>query len=443
MFEIGRELKRFFTPAGPRDGLCFGDASLLELLPVKMLENEARASDVAAGRIGAKDRPQRLIEAARAWREMSRRTGDPAALRKAAACAEQSATLARTAGRPNAVGRALCEQVQAAFLGADLFAEDGLNVAADYLLGQASSSAMARSLHARLAARRTLAGGEAEAVRAAAAGFDRVLHGLHGRGAPESYGAAKLMCERAEFLTACGMRLHDASLIDQALVDLAKVIETVDPAYLPLTAARANELRGLALVRLGELSGDVSPMLQGLDAFAAAIDLIAGDHSPLDWARLQHGQGLALAALAEAGDSEPAFDRALKAFGRAMAVLKEAPAVALRTTVAQDRASCLVNRAEMRGDGVALDEAEAILRSELGAMRAPPEPVAWAVLQLNLARVYMAQSAARGRDAGERARAGDALLAALDVFAERGLRSLAAAADQALEDLRESATKAA
>ena len=59
------------------------------------------------------------------------------------------------------------------------------------------------------------------------------------------------------------------------------------------------------------------------------------------------------------------------------------------------------------------------------------------MLQLNLARVYMAQAGARGRDRGEAARAAEALLAALDVFAERGLRSLSAAAQAGLDALRE------
>ncbi len=50
-----------------------------------MLEREARAADVAAGRIGARDRPRRLLEAARVWRELARRTGDATALGRAAA----------------------------------------------------------------------------------------------------------------------------------------------------------------------------------------------------------------------------------------------------------------------------------------------------------------------------------------------------------------------
>src|SRR5476649_459387 len=68
MFEFGRELRRLF--GGPKasfpskDGLTGGDGALLELLDLRMLKAEAKGSDVAAGRIGARDRPRRLLEAA-------------------------------------------------------------------------------------------------------------------------------------------------------------------------------------------------------------------------------------------------------------------------------------------------------------------------------------------------------------------------------------------
>src|SRR5437762_5691780 len=117
MFEIGRELKRFFQSAVPREGLSLGDASLLELLDLRLLQSEARSADMSAGRIGVKDRAQRLNEAAAVWREAARRTGDPAALRKSASCAEQAAKLARQGDRRSVLSRALCEQVQTAFVG--------------------------------------------------------------------------------------------------------------------------------------------------------------------------------------------------------------------------------------------------------------------------------------------------------------------------------------
>ena len=440
MFEIGRELKRFFQPETPRDGLSHGDSTLLELLDMRLLQSEARSADMAAGRIGARSRSLRLSEASAVGREVARRSGDVAALRKSASCAEQAAKLARQADRKPALTRALCEQVQTAFLGADLFGEDGLNVAADYLLGQAGTTPLVLSLRVMLTARQAIAACPLETAQATAKAFDRILAGLRGKTRPELCAAARLRCEKAEFLTGCGARLAEPQMIEQALTDLGLAFEAADSAYHPLTAARTLELRGLALLRLGEFKGDPVAILEALDGFSLAIDLITPDHSPLDWARLHHGHGVAFAALGETGESDVAFQRSLQAFNKAQAVLRAAPDLALRAVVAQDRALCLVRRAEARGDRLALDEAEAILRGELAGQSPRPDPVAWAVLQLNLARIYMAQDALNRRGRNRRAQAGEALLAAMDVFSERGLRSLSVIADKALQELREAST---
>ncbi len=444
MFEIGRELRRFFAQERPRDGLAKGDASLLELLDLKLLASEARAADISAGRIGVRDRAQRLVESSAVWRELARRTGDAAALRKAAACAEQSAGLMRRESARTSAGPALCQQAQAALLGADLFAEDSLNAAAGFLVGQAAGSTAARALGARLGARGVLVDGDLEQVQAAARAFDAPLAEMDGRvrSPAQACASAQLRCDRAEFLLACAVRLREPELIDRVLADLATADTAVDGVYQPLTVARIGELRGTCLVRLGELNGEVATILDGLDALTKAIDLITPDHSPLDWARLHHAHGLAIAALGEAGDSELAFDRALQSFGKALAVLGAPSNVALRIAVLQDRAACLVRRAEIRGDSFALDEAEAVMRGELAGLKPGLDPVGWAVLQLNLAMIYIAQAEVRGRDKGEAARAGAALAAASDVFSERGLGGLSREADSGLQRLRRMAAKA-
>ena len=56
MFEFGRDLKRLFgvdadSKGAWREGLTGGDTSLLELLDLRLLNNEARSADVLAGRI--------------------------------------------------------------------------------------------------------------------------------------------------------------------------------------------------------------------------------------------------------------------------------------------------------------------------------------------------------------------------------------------------------
>ena len=131
MFEFGRELRRLF--GGPKasfpnkDGLTGGDGALLELLDLKMLKAEARGADVAAGRIGVRDRARRLLEAAIVWRRLARRTGDAPALRKAAATAELLAAEGFAgAHRQQGWARARIEQANCALMGAELFGDSGL-----------------------------------------------------------------------------------------------------------------------------------------------------------------------------------------------------------------------------------------------------------------------------------------------------------------------------
>lgn len=435
MFEIGRELKRFFHQAPPRDGLSLGDASLLELLSLDLLAAEAKAADVAAGRISAQDKARRLLDSSLVWRELARRSGDAAALRKAAAAAEQAGGLAKAEGRVQLEAEAMCAQARAGLVGADLFAEDGLNAAADHLLQHALPTAEVQAMKALLRARIALGAADPMPLHVAVADLGALIADRRVRLTDTARTGLRL--EHAELLTSAGARLGDAALLGEALRGLAELITTLDGAYNPMLLARAQELRALALIKLAEMRGDAAAALGAVEALEAAIELIAPDHSPLDWARLQHGRGLALSALAEAGEDERSFLKALQAFGQALGVVGKHQHLSLRAMVVQDRVACLVRRAEARADIFALDEAEAVLRGELAALPSPPDPIAWAVFQLNLARIYEAQARARGRDRGEHARAGEALLAAFDVFSDHGLRSLADLAATDLDRLRE------
>ena len=142
-----------------------------------------------------------------------------------------------------------------------------------------------------------------------------------------------------------------------------------------------------------------------------------------------------LQALGEAGGSERAYEQAVTCYDRAAHVLKSTPALALRAFGASNRALCLARSAELSGDLTVLDAAESAFKIELAAISAKREPAAWALLQVNLARLYEARMDITGQDRGERASAAVALNAALDVFGELGLRSLSAVAADALERL--------
>jgi hypothetical protein len=437
---VGRRLKGLFAEDAGRGTLCAGDASLLELFDLNLLRREAREADIYAGRVGAKDRSQRLLDAAVVWRELARRTGDAAALRKSASAAEMAWTGFEREGRAESAGRARRNQAYAAMLGAELFGEDGLNAAAESVLEQAGPSPKARGALARLSARRALASGGVSEALSASARFDAPLAVLEDRDRPA---AATLRCERAEVLTGCGARLQDPLLFDLALKDVEAASEDVDPAYRPLTWLNLQSLRGAALIGLAEAHGEAAPLIEAVALLTSASDQLTADHSPMDWARLHNVLGQALMALGEVGDCEAALDKALEQFALALAVLRDSPSLALRAAVSQNRAGCLVRRAELACDIYALDEAEAVFRSELACLGRPADPAAWAVLQVNLARVYIARAGVFGRDAGERARAAEALGGALEVFDELGLRELALVAAQELERLRQGARRLA
>ncbi len=448
MFEFGRELKRLFGQESlrtPRDGLTGGDASLLELLDFRMLSAEGKAADVAAGRVGAKDKAQRRLEAAIVWREVARRSGDAAALRKAAATAEAAAEAFGRDRRPDGWARARSEQAFCAMLGAELFGDDGLNAAAEIAFREARAAArggmachLAEIGIAAIEARAAMATGDAQAARIASARFNQPILGLEGL--TRRCRAARLLAVEArliqvDLLLGWGMRLRDGEILATARDLITKTVNTLDVAYEPLSWARAEALRGQALALMGENSGEIETLAEAVGVLADVLSEFTRDQSPLDWARFQIALAQGLQALGEEGTSEKAYEQAVTCYDRAAHVLKEAPALALRAFGASNRALCLARSAELSGDLTVLDAAETAFKIELTSMAAKRDPATWALAQVNLARLYEARIDITGRDNGERAAAAVALNAAIDVFAEQGLRSLTIVAADALERL--------
>ena len=232
-----------------------------------------------------------------------------------------------------------------------------------------------------------------------------------------------------------GARLGDRALLQQALADIETAGADLDVDHEPLSWARVVILRGQTLVLLGETGGLVETLIDGVNALAGALDDLTRDHSPMDWARLQTGLAQGLQALGEATTSERAYEQAVTCYDRATSVFKDSPALALRVLAASNRALCLARSAELSGDLAVLDAAEAAFRIELSNLSAGREPVTWAMLQVNLARLYESRMEITGRDRGERAAATTALSAAHEVFTEQGLRSLSLLASDALERL--------
>lgn len=450
MFEFGRELKRIFGGQGAwrptRDGLAGGDATLLELLDLTLLHNEGRAADMAAGRVSGKDKPQRQLEAAIVWREVARRSGDAAMLRKAAAQAEAAAKTFDRDRRPEGWARARCEQGFCTLLGAELFGDEGLDAAAEVAFREAREAAkgglagpLAEVGLALIEGRRRMSLGDAQAARVTAARFSAPIAELQIL-ARRCSAAHLLIAEartlRADMMAGWGARLKDQDLLQMALDEAAEVARGLDGAYEPLAHARAAGLRGQILALMGEVNGEIEQILESVTCLADVVEDLSRDHSPMDWARSQASLGLALQILGEATAGERAFEQAVTCYERAGLVLAEVPGLALRAEVSNGRALCLARSAELSGDLAVLDAAEAAFKIELSHRRAKTDPVSWALAQVNLARIYEARLDITGKDRGERASAALALQAALDVFAEEGLRSFTLIAIDAMERLR-------
>lgn len=247
-----------------REGLTGGDTSLLELLDVRLLANEARSADVVAGRIGAKDRGARLLEAAVVWRELARRTGDATALRKGAAQAEAAAKLFETERRHDALSAARCEQAVLAVLGADLFGDEGLVAAASATLARTPAhqrTAQCAAMTAGLEGRAALAQNDLDRAMAAVGAFDGPLRVLaaakRAKGGPARLMLAEHRATRIELILACAVRLKDRGLAEQAAGEAKAAAAVLDPDFEPLAWARLQGLRGAALVQLGELDGEI------------------------------------------------------------------------------------------------------------------------------------------------------------------------------------------
>ena len=445
MFEFGRDLRRRFDSdkSVGRDGLTRGETALLQLLDLELLQAEAKAAETAAGRIGA-DAPAARLIAAGVWREIARRCGDPVALRRAAAHAAGALEGFENSRRGADAARARCEQAACGLLGAELFGDESLAVAAVVTLKIAASqsgvgAALAQAMLAAVEARRVLAKGDAAQVVDAAVAFETPIAALSAAGRRSSQArlaAVDQRLVRAELLVGSATRLQDRDLAVEALAQLKTAIQGLDAAYEPLLWGRAQALRGVGMAALGEMEGDVGLIADGVEALADAVESVSREHSPLDWARAQAMLGTALQTLGEATTSDRAFEKAISCFDRAGLVLKGQPALSLNAHVAGARAVCLARCAELTGDLVVLNAAEAAFRAELANRPAKLDPVAWAICQTNLARLYEARAELTGEDNGQRAAAAIALAAALDVFAEEGLRSLSDMALTALERVR-------
>jgi tetratricopeptide (TPR) repeat protein len=423
------------------------DPARLELIDLPLLETLVGDSPPPGSQ-----RPARWLEHCVMLREIARRNGQRPRLIQAAAAAERAAQSAQRGQDRDSLrifAAARLQQALCALERSRLFAEeDGLSDsrahldAAERALDHAPSSVGSafsgpNLMQARLMAASALATGDRAAMASALATFDMAISVLDSRVRASSTGLQDLAlarCERAELVIGMGQRFKDAGLLQEAARSMEVLCGGLDVNYLPQSFARAQILRGAALRALGDCTGEAHLMKAAAGAFRAALDAIPARHNPLDRARAAHGLGLSFQGLAEAASDARLYRPALFAMDRA---LLELPlhGLPLRAIVTHDRAACLARRAERSGDLGALAEAEGAFKAELIEGRGAGDPVAWALTQVALARIYEVR-ADLTEASSERTKAAYALTEALEVFAERGLKSLSDVAQTALERVR-------
>ncbi len=444
MFEFGRELRRIFRNQGRVDT----DPSLYELLNLKLLITQGRALDIEGGRVSTKYRFGPYIEAAQVWREYARRTGDPAAVRRAANAAENAGKEARTALEG---AQAVLEQALTCILGVDLFETWELMASAEKLLAEgrivaADDEALRvryNRVEAMLAARLALRQGIAddlEPALLAMSHIDRAIERADAQvrkthSARDKIDAAQARFERGDLLMLVGLDRSDVSLMAAVIKDFQALRSRLDAAYEPVTHARVTLRLGQAHIWKGQIEGRPEVISEGIALLTKDDEPVDYEHSPLDWVEHRHALAMGLQALAELTLNQEIYDKAMAVYDQALKRPLQKP-LRLRAQIVNNRAGCLARHAELKGDLKALDVAELTFKDELRGVRANDDPVSWAILQTNLARLYVA----RGDITGfmmERAEAAYALEAAHDIFVEHGMKTLGRSAMEYLDRVRE------
>lgn len=420
-------LSRFFRPrpAPARQGLTAGEVALFELLDLALLTGEAETARALTDNAA---RPAARLKQARICLELARRTGDAVTLRRAASSAELAAKEFETGSAPWAAAR--LEQALCALAGAELFGDDGLNAAAERVVGElaefpAPTGPRARAIALRIEARRALDRGDALDALAALTGFDAITNALNSARAPDELTLVQCRTDRAELTLESAILLNDDRLMARAAADLGEVIERIDYAYLPVSWCRATRLRAEALTALGHRKGDIKPVAEAVESLSRLFDVLLRDHSPVGWAKAQAAHGAALWRMAEITSVEDAWSRASGAYDRAWTVLRDLPSLRLRAEVGERRGALAIRCAEHHADRLEFDAVEAGFRCDLAKCDPELDPVGWGVCQLNLGRLYLSREAitgGRGKRGG--AEAAVALAEAREVLGEHGLGRL-------------------
>lgn len=443
MFEFGRELRRIFR----HHDRIETDTSLYELMNLQMLIAQGRHFDIEGGRVSTQDRFTPYVQAAAVWREYARRTGDPVAVRRAAASAENAGKAAQSAAE---AALAALEQALTCLLGHDLFETGDLLTSAEDLLASARMAvqdeeplrARFNRAEAQLAMRMAVRKGvsdDLDMAMLAMAHIDRAIeradqrvHKTHG--SAERIEAALSRIDRADLLMLIGQDRGDASLMTAVIRDFEALSVRLDPACEPVIHARVLLRLAQAHIWRGEIEGRPDAVSAGVALLSQQEACLDYEHAPLDWVAHQQALAQGLQILSELTLQADLHDQAMKIYDLALKRPMQ-KALIQRSRLIEARAACRTRQAESQGSLKALDAAEDAFKAELRTVRADADPIGWAILQWQLARVYVA----RGEMSGfmmERAEAAYALEAALDIFHEHDMQGLAASAGALQDSIR-------
>lgn len=408
MFEFGRDLRKLFEKARESD-----DLGWLELIGAELVEAEARAMAIDAGRVSCARPFDGWMRASALWREHARRTGRRTSLDRAARAASDARRHARAGDQAAA---AQLESLEIHLLSFDLFGgPERLTAALSDLSTLAAERAPTRawnaSLHARLKAREARLSEDASRLMDAAALLDGALHVSRALSAPA---CDDLKLERAAMALEAGVARCDVRLLDQAGRDLRAMVATCSPDQRPLSRARALALAGAGMRALAGMAGDKDGVLNGRALFEAAVDQFTPDHSPLDWVAVR---------LAQAG--EPV---SLATLARCETLTRE-PGLVLSALARERRVAAETTLAVAMGDAGALADLEQTTRTRL--LSPTLTPLDWAAEQIGLARL----AAARARLTAVEPQAVGMMLAEAALTArEQGVPVLADRARSALSE---------
>ncbi|MGA9659587.1 MAG: hypothetical protein WBQ60_10860, partial [Asticcacaulis sp.] len=235
--------------------------------------------------------------------------------------------------------------------------------------------------------------------------------------------AAQARFERADMLMQVGLDRGDSSLMDAVITDFQALLLRLDSAYEPVTYGRVELRLAMAHIWKGQIEANTASLSTGIAMLSREDETLDYEHSPLDWVAHKQALALGLQALSELTANPELHEKALQVYDLALKRPLQAGLV-LASQLRHNRAACLVAHAESQTDLKALDKAEAVFKAELRTTKPATDPVAWAILQTHLARLYIARGDLTGF-VMEATEAAYALEAAQEIFTEHHLSDLA------------------